>query len=532
MSKDKFFDREPYLDILEKRIRDLKEGYRQNIAVIGNETAGKTSLIFKFLNKFCDNRIIILYLEARPESLNSFAQRFIGVLLYNFLINSGIRLQEDLGFLIKNSAKYIPKTCEKIKGILASLERRKKSDIFPELLSLCESVHLEANKYCVVILDEFHNLENMGIKNLYAEWCKVLITQKNTLYIIISSLVFKAKNILLKQLSLLFGNFEVITLEPFDIKTSEGYLKSKFQEFNTDLDAGLRNFIVHFTGGYPFYLELITEQCLKPGRGELADTLEGMLFEPSGTLNQRFSSYLKPFLDSSGSPDYLSILYLISSGHNKIKDIAQLLHKAKKEIIPRINSLLELGVLSRNGDFLAFSDRVFGFWLKFVYQEKMRSLTFDAKNQKTLFRDKIQGMIQEFLHSAKKPVTERIQELLRLFCDETIQIERKKIRLAHFREIKPLEFNRRGLKEGLIGRSQDTLWILAFKRDGLTEEDIAEFARECKKYRHKLQRKIIIAFQDIDTNAKLRALEEKIWTWDLNNLNQILDMFLKPRIIA
>jgi len=140
-------------------------------------------------------------------------------------------------------------------------------------------------------------------------------------------------------------------------------------------------------------------------------------------------------------------------------------------------------------------------------------------------------MIQEYLLNAKKPILERMIELLHLFEDEMIQIERKKVRLTHFREIKPLEFNNRRLKEGLIGRSHDNLWIMAFKQGDLTEDDIAEFAKECKKYRHRLQKKIIIAFQDIDSNARLRALEEKIWTWDLNNLNQILDLFSKPRVI-
>ena len=90
MIQDNLFDRKIYLDTLEKRIGDLKDGYRQNIAIIGDELIGKTSIIFKFLNKFYDNRIIMLYLEIRPESLASFIRRFLGVLLYNFLINSGI----------------------------------------------------------------------------------------------------------------------------------------------------------------------------------------------------------------------------------------------------------------------------------------------------------------------------------------------------------------------------------------------------------------------------------------------------------
>jgi len=140
-------------------------------------------------------------------------------------------------------------------------------------------------------------------------------------------------------------------------------------------------------------------------------------------------------------------------------------------------------------------------------------------------------MVQEFLFNSQKPIPDRVMELLRMFADETIQIERKKFRLAHFREIKPLEFNSRSLKNGMIGRSSDSLWILAFKYDLVTEEDIIDFVKECKKYRYKLQRKIILAFNDVDTNARLRAMDEKIWTWDINNLNNILDLYYKPRVI-
>jgi len=133
---------------------------------------------------------------------------------------------------------------------------------------------------------------------------------------------------------------------------------------------------------------------------------------------------------------------------------------------------------------------------------------------------------------SEKPLASRVSELLALFEDDLMQIERKKVRLNHFREIKPLVFNHRFLKEGLLGRSSDALWIMAIKSEALTEQDIAEFAKECKRYHHKSQRKIIVTLKEVDPNARLRALEEKIWTWDLNSLNQILDLFSKPRVIA
>jgi len=525
-----FFGRKQYIDILEKRILGLKEGYHQNIAIIGDELTGKTSIVFNILNKLYDNRILLLYLEIRPEPLDCLVKKFIGVLLYNFLNNTEISIKEDLDFLIKKSSKYIPKTIEKIKHILSVLNKKHKDNVFTEMLSLCEIVNQETGKFCVIIWDEFQNLEQIRVKNIYREWAKVLILQKNTMYIILSSMKFKAKNILSKDLSLLFGNFEIIDVEPFTINESEAYLRQKLHE--KKINSGLNNFIVNFTGGYPFYLKVIANALSKSEETNLVSILEDLLFDSSGILNQRFSSYLKRFLDSTHNQDYSSILYLISTGHNKLKDIAHILHKPQKELNLRINHLLEFDAISRNGDFLKINDRVLSFWLKFVYRKKIQAFTFDAKNQKASFRENIAEMIQEFLLNTSKPIIERIMELLHLFQDEKIQIERKRLTLSHFREIKPLEFSKANLREGLICRSHDSLWIMALKHDLLTEEDVTEFAEECKKYRHKLQKKIIVAFKDIEANAQLRALEEKIWTWDINNLNQILDLFYKPRVIV
>jgi len=528
--EEKVFGRRPYVEILEKRIKGLKDGYRQNIAFLGDELVGKTSLIHSFLGGFLDNHLIFVYIEARPESLLNFGKRFIGTLLYNFLNASQMPLKEDLDFLINKSSSYIPKTAEKIRAIINDLTRRKKENIFSELLSLTESIHQETGKFCVVIIDEFLNLEQLGVKNIYKEWSQVLMLQKNTMYIVVSSMQFKARNILSKELNLLFGNFELIIVEPLDIKASGEYLSVKFT--GERVNEGIKNFIVNFTGGYPFYLEIISEALAKSEAFDLVDILESLLFSSSGILNQRFTNSLKRYSDSALSKDYTSILYLIANGQNKARDIAHILHKSKKEVDARANHLLETDSISRSGDFLEISDRVFGFWLKFVYQGKLQALTFDSANQKLVFRKNIEAAIGEFLSHAQKPVSERITEVLRLFSDERIQMERKKLKLNHFREIKPLEFNNKSLREGLVCRSKESIWIFGFKYGFLTEEDVSEFSRECKKYRNKLSHKIIITLQDIDANSRLKALEEKIWTWDLNNLNHMMDLFSKPRIIA
>lgn len=528
--KNNFFGRQQHLEILERRINDIKYGYRQNIAILGDELVGKTSAIFNFLGKLYDNYIVVLYLEARPETLNSFCRRFIAVLLYNFLINSALPLKDDLDFLIAKSKKFLPQTTEKIGHILALLTKRKKDTIFTDLLSLCELVYQESGKHCVVIIDEFHNLESTGIPNLYPSWSKSLIQQKHTLFIITSSMKYRAKNILAKNLSLLFGNFQIINMEPFDTQTSIAYIDYKLSHLT--LEMPIKKFLINFTAGHPFYLTIILRAIAKEPSADIVDNLEELLFSASGVLNQKFSDYLKRLADSQFAQDYISILYLIASGHNKLKDIASYMHKPKKQLLQKITHLLDLGFINRSADFLKINDRVFGFWIKFVYQEKMNSLTFDARDKKVIFRDKIKELMQEFFLSAQKTILQRINELVHLFEDDLIQLNNKKLRLNLFREIKPVEFGAKDLKEGLVCRSKDSLWVIAFKNDLLTEKDIAEFSNECKRYRHKAQRKIIISCEGLDANTRLKAMDEKIITWDLNNVNQILDLFYKPRLIT
>ncbi|MBI4708567.1 MAG: hypothetical protein HY761_11710 [Candidatus Omnitrophica bacterium] len=532
MIKDNFFDREAYLQTIEKRIIGLKDGYRQNLAIIGDELVGKTSIIFKLLNRFCDNKTIVFYIEARHESYASFAKRFIGIMLYNFMANSNTPLKEDIDYLKQKAAKFIPKTVEKIENILGSLEKRKKKDIFTELLFLCELINQETGKFCVVVFDEFQNLENLGLGDFYKEWSKLLLVQKTTMYIIISSQKHKARTILSKQLSLLFGNFEIINIEPFDTKTSERYIEERIKLAKPDVNQGIKNFIIHFTGGNPFYLEIVTEAIIKSNKENLSQILEHLLFDISGILNQRFSNFMKRFQDIPDANEYISILYLVSNGQNKIRDIAHLLKKKQSELNSKVIRLIEMDTISKNGDFLKINDRVFGFWLKFVYHGKLNSLTFDSKNQKILFRSNIDAAIQDFLLHTQKPVMQRLMELLHMFEDQTIQLEKKKIRLHQFREIKPLEFGHSALKYGLLGRSNESLWIMALKTESITEEDITEFVKECKKFRHKSQRNIIITLNDIDMNTRLKALEEKIWAWDIDSLNQIFDLFSRPGVIA
>jgi DNA-binding NarL/FixJ family response regulator len=535
MNKSDFFDQKSYLEILEKRTKAIKEGYRQNIAIIGDKDIGKSSVVLQFLSQFDDPKILPLYFELRPEfTLEQFVKKFIGIMLYNFLENSNVVRNEELDYLVSKASRFIPKTSEAIRVILNSLRRRNRENIFIQLLSLCDIFNSETGKLCVIIFDEFHHLGTLGIKQIYKQLSKMLMIQKNVLYIILSSAKFKAKKILSSHLALLFGNFEIIEMQPFSLKTTEEYLANRLKPLQ--IDKSLIDFLVHLTGGFPLYLKIITDSLLRISgeitKNNLAEIIQDLLFVESGILNQRCNNYLKLLSNLKLTQDYQALLYLIADGQNRLKDIATSLHKPKTQILSRLNFLMEYDVIGKSGDFFVICDRIFGFWLRFVYREKLNSLTFDTEKQKKSFRIKIEDKIDKFILVNKKSVLERTMELLRLFENELIQIRMKKIRLIHFKEVKPLTFVHSRLNAGLLGRSKYSLWIMAIKVDSLTEEDIIDFINQCQRLRYvKPQRKIIITSAHIDTNVRLKAMEEKVLTWDLDDLNVILDLYNKPRVV-
>ena len=67
MEIDNFFGRRVQLDLLKKRVIDLKEGYRQNIAFLGSRYIVKSTLLQKFIADIDDNDIVPFVGQFRRE---------------------------------------------------------------------------------------------------------------------------------------------------------------------------------------------------------------------------------------------------------------------------------------------------------------------------------------------------------------------------------------------------------------------------------------------------------------------------------
>jgi len=531
--------RKEVISVLNKRLHDFKDGYRHNVAILGDEMLGKTTLLKHFLNEITDEKLTAVYVDVVPFEFPLFLKRFLNSLLYNFLKNAQlISTRETLDGLVKRSKEPLPLTSMLVEHFLSKLEKEKSEVLFGELFAIIETFSHEAKKSCVVILDEFQNLKQLGIKNIFQDLGKRIMFQKSTLFVFSSSLKNEAKEILANDLSLLFGNFETIELNMLDPENSQELIRSQFSDVS--ISKEFINFLINFTGGHPFYLKAISDKaaCLsRVAHKETLDieilsaALEQLLFQEWGIFNLKFTSYLHQLTSTRNKNDLLYLLDAIATGTKKLRDLATVLRKQKTEIAQKLNKLTELGIISKNGSFYYVKDRLMSFWLKFVHYEKLYSLDPDYTDQALHFKNKIKSEIEEFINTSNTKIADRMLDVFNLFeRDDDIQIDRKRLRLSTFKELKIVSFDNAHLKMVIFGRALDSLWLAAIKEGSINEQDVNEFILNTKKFKHKATNKIIVGLGGIDRNAKLLAKESSVMTWDISCLNNLFDLYGKPRI--
>ncbi len=535
-----FFDRKPILDLLAKRINDLKGGYRKNIGLLGQELLGKTSLVQQLLTTLKDPQILPIYIEVEPEPFAHFVHQFIGNTLYSFLkstTNDNELRGKDLSYLVKAAVKSLPETIKITKKIEASLKEKLFDQAYFLVLDLVSVLQEETGKKIIVVLDEFHRLNDFRLGRPFADFGKKIMIQKNIMYILASSNVSLARDILHEKLSLLFGNFEIIELKPFDFKTSKKFLEQRFGEIN--IPDIYKNFLVFLTGGHPFYLDVMSsglrktifEKKLDNNPLELISRmLESEIFNSRGILYQYLTSLINRFVEKRGFATYVSILLALAEGNHKISEIARAMQKKPADISKQIAKLIEVDFVKRYGIFYNLNDPLLAFWLRSVYRKRKMSFDPEIFSKSNAFKEDVKRIIQDFANEFRRGLPERVNELFTLFKNETIEMRGRKCKFPLFSEVTSKKIHGLGLP--IVARQGNKYWVGQIEDKRVEENKVIDFIQQCKKTKYKIQRKILITLGEMEINARLLAKEEKIWVWDSNDLNLLFRLYGKSPLIG
>jgi len=198
-----------------------------------------------------------------------------------------------------------------------------------------------------------------------------------------------------------------------------------------------------------------------------------------------------------------------------------------------LNRLIELGIVVKNGDFYCFKDKLLKYWIKFVYQKRLRDVELAPDKQRKQYKEEFHKLIDDFNVTSRKDLSSRIVELFNCFDNEAFSLNGKKYRLPLFRTVEPFRFkNESGIYFDMIkASSENDQWFVVVKKDNVGETDINTVMSEVKKLTKRIDRCLIISLTGLDENARIRALEEKFWIWNEGELNTLLTLFDKPYIL-
>jgi len=533
---EKFFGRSDILGLLSKRVDGLKDGYRQNVALLGPQLIGKSSLILQFLANFSQDKILPIYIDLRPKTFSHFIHKFIGALLYHYLKTKNLAVSEDLDSLKKNAEKDIPKTIEVIRMVEDNIKNAQFDQAYETLLNATAVLKQESGILCIVVLDEFHLLDTYRIKDPFSKLAKEIIMQRDTMYILISSKLAYAKRIMANELSLLFGNFEIIRFEPFDYPTSCKFLEKRFQDIS--LPKNLKDFLIAFSEGHPFYLDILSNKLAEKAKefdrsgvspGLIGQAFNSLIYDSKGILNQYFSSLLSHNLNGADYSSFLPILLSAAEKGSRLGSISEATKRQPKIIAKQINYLVDKDLLAKVGAFYRIQDKIFRFWLKSVYQKKNLSLAADPASESKDFSKEIEEEVLSFSQEAKKRLSEKVLELFKSFGNEIIMLQNKSFKFWQFEEVRHQPLG--SLQDCIIARYKEGCWACLVREEEISEAQIQQFFNYCRSFKYKIRRAVVVCSKGLDLNVRLAALEKKIWIWTPADLNLLLDLYGKQKVL-
>jgi DNA-binding transcriptional regulator GbsR (MarR family) len=524
-------------NIFKERTKAFKSGFRKNIAILGRPFVGKTSLIKNFILELSAEGILPLYIEAREEAFEFFTQRFIGALLYQYLKLKNAKVKkDDLKTLIKHCEKPLPKTAEAIIKAQHCLDKKDYDGAYDILLDMPRLLLADSGCPCAVIIEEFDKLATYKLTQPFLVLGKKIMSQHNIFYIVTSSSVAYSKNILSEKLQILFGNFEIMELENFDFLTSKDFLFSQLEPFI--ISERHIKFLISFTNGHPFYLDVLSlklKVLLSQSKKRkvttllLCKALSETLFYPLGQLHQHFNSIIYRHCISKNGVDILSILLTLSEQNYKLRRLIEIIDHSPKSISCAISNLQNAGLIEKVGALNRIEDSVFRFWLKTVYHRRRMDFTQDSIFAQRAFINSVKKISTDFTRSSKEDLYEKIIDLFKSFKDDAVQLGQKRYRLPVFNDVAIRIIGQNG--PYIIGHAKGSNWICQIHERQICEKHILDFLKDTKSGKYKFHRKILIALNGIDDNAKLLSKESGVWIWNLKVLNLLLDLYAKHKVV-
>ncbi len=444
----------------------------------------------------------------------------------------------DLPHLFEVCSRWFPKASATAQRFLISSESVSGEGVFDRILDLSQMVTQEAGLPCLLVLDEFHRLKSLpAVEDPFGRLGRKIMVQSSTMYVVASSQPQRARGILKEGLNLLFGQFELIEMGSLDPSGSLKAIRSVRPVGK--VDPFLEHLLVELGQGYPGYLDLLLRGAVE---GLLAqrvddqerivlDLLENLMLDAQGILRRRFEERFRLLPKHRNRRAWVQILAAVAGGCHRVHQIAEAVDRSDPQVVRALRVLEQTGFVTKQGVFYKVPDRLFRLWMLTAHPVLQNEGLIDPAQNRARFRDLAWSWITKVRQALHRPPEEQVLDLIRQWGGEQVEMEDRRILLPKFKRISPLEgvLDRPVIvahREGKPGKS----WLVIPWSGSLEEGQARQIVQEVSPMPFKECRKILVGAHPIEINARLVLQEARIRVWDLNRLNDLLDLYGLARI--
>ncbi len=536
--------RDAFAQHLQQRLRAFQEGFRHNLAIIGPPGSGKTFQLQALLTRRPAGMMVV-YCPMYRESCRTLLHRLLGAVLQAGMAarssdlpppihRGGEAQQEPLEQSLGQAQAILPKTVAAIRLIEPLLSRRLYSEAFNRTLDTIPILMEECQQPCVLILDEFLALEESGFTHAFHELGKRVMTWPTALFILSSSSPYRARAILRERLQLLFGQFELLSVEALEPQSAAAWVQQELRGLKGA--KALSPFLVRWLGASPWYLSVFLKRLKEVAA--LRDTTEltealffqtawDVLGSPEGPLHQWCASRMDALVHLRHGARALETLGCIATGARTSTDIGRRIGRA--DLSSALQLLVEHDLVQRKGTCWLIPDPVLRCWLTAILPAQRTSGVADTAAQRARFEQYLSGTWLQWLHVSQLSFPEQVTRLFTNFRDDTVSIDSKTGRLPRFQTITTQRPPTQGPEVYLVADGEGKRWCCTVKEGLVDESAIANFDAFCRTQNPKPSRKVVITRSRIDDNARLLAKAHNMWVWASEDLNVLLELYGQGR---
>ncbi len=524
-----------------QRVRAFQEGFRHNLALLGPPGIGKTFQLQQVMGQLPEGMAAI-YCPVYRESSRSFLTRLSSAILQAGLDACGPRpaslaagierlgAERSLETLLTAAQPCLPKTADALRHVERLLNRRALADAFSSALDAVAQLNLELRRPGLFILDEFLFLEDLGFSHAFNELGKRVMTWPSTQFVLASSSPVRARRILRERFQLLFGQFELITVDSLDASRVNTWMQWELRPLCGSNET-LMPFLNWWLGPYPWYLHVLVRRLREQAAlRQVTELSEGLFLRAAwdvlgsadGPLYQWCVRRLEPLEHVVAGGRAVEALLQLAEGARTATAVGQRIGRGG--LAQALETLSDYDLAQRTGTCWIVPDPVLRCWVSTVLSMHRAEAGWNPEQLRERLAEYLRGLWRAWIERSQRTLTEHVTELLTSFEDELVCLDEKTGRLPQFERIEPQsEPGYSGTF--LLAEAEGRRWCYAIADEPVTEEGIVRFETFCRSRQPKPVRKVLVASQGLDENAKVLAKASNMWVWGARELDVLRTLY-------